>query len=1419
MPTSGPTWEPTAHPTALPSAAPIRMPTSSPEMLQTDPPVSAPSVTPTAAPSRAPSIAPTRHPSMLPTNRPTQNPTAVPTQSPTARPTEQPSQTPTTVPTTTPSRTPTATPTAAPTAAPTDAPTLPPTALPSLSPSAVPSSSPTTAASACDDPVAEPRTRKDCRSAGVWAGATHVPLMSNGPATGADEDANVIRTLNARGIVIGEATICALGQATRDANLSAYVQRWSLVVDAPSDDAVLQGKRSAWLVAELRNASDYNVASRIANGVSATDVGDMLVQHASAINSDPETPSVRSLLMDQVTSGALADIAGDAAAIVRDAVDDVLGPVMDFSGLNVRLAQGVSDTVTVSFTVPGNLPAPDLDALASCEAAGDDGLEGDDGSPGEEDAGGAADSVMARLMLSAATDAMFAAGETSELDRRRRQEPQPTGPLTPAPTSAPNPEWCPKEDDEDTTLEEKILDRTLEMIKTKSFEYEIDQGGCTACAVAADGNSTAGPCKQTDGPGIDRCFEFAVDTTDCNVAVGHRKCPSPAALSPQIAFKWTLPGSFYFTFTWKVGWLWPGAGEFVFYARINMDPHMGYAEGSGFANRIDFTGDSGFTAVKKNLGMHGYGRFVDKAKAPYFKALGAGAGIGYAANGTAGLADGAAIVTAGKSLGVFSPAYFKALMTAYARNFKYTFVRPGAPVADLEFSAKYTETGVDRDGRADLSAEIHLTLNNVFGATSAPCHSFCDGMYYIYDWLNVATGSKHKDPTSYDPAVLWGNARNPWPLILTRDFRWGGLAPGIPGNERIAEQQLRRQYGVACPTDRTAHQAGDGGDGIHCDRVSPRRDTNTPNLAQSTGLATQFGESSYAVPGFKDRLESGLNTWNFGDAASKWLVFLRGSSDLKALAYGSPSFWATYVPDPCEGKSTTYRISNGLQASECTDDFGCELTRRGGEQECRSVGGATLPHPAQWTAPAAFQYQLVGPALELALCMRGRTSRLNNKVSRVYCAKEIESVRAAGPIEHREDGSYMAYIKGMGNGHAARSVMRAVGAFWQAAQRVHQRSMVEASDKAQMLACLWFSRKNLRPYNLGQRQGFSGKKAARPTLPARLTVFEAPALRNLRTAGIGEFTYRTGPDSECSADRGGSAATGSAGYPLRFDLRLINQNAWDRTEPEWENFGCGDDFTGTYPFVVNGPGGRIPAAGPQLCADGNGVGLRKAWLNSIPRTDRRTSAWDPGSGRWAFKHCFAGEDGMPWSGVPKAEVGLLPGLRIPVPKMRWLPLLDTLFRMGQFNGKQLELKSLLMDYPDRGTTFKQRDDEYIGRPAEVRSWPNSQDFDGVSALEQHWMHQKMWLRSALVTKGRAPTFQKRVNMDVFRPQTSAFTNYWTGSGTTGAGAKAALQDELKESLQKTSGTAVQNEEGNRWDLSLRMKVGLSLKSMICTLMS
>jgi hypothetical protein len=106
--------------------------------------------------------------------------------------------------------------------------------------------------------------------------------------------------------------------------------------------------------------------------------------------------------------------------------------------------------------------------------------------------------------------------------------------------------------------------------------------------------------------------------------------------------------------------------------------------------------------------------------------------------------------------------------------------------------------------------------------------------------------------------------------------------------------------------------------------------------------------------------------------------------------------------------------------------------------------------------------------------------------------------------------------------------------------------------------------------------------------------------------------------------------------------------------------------------------------------------------------------------------------------------------------MRWLPLLDTMVRMAKFKNDHLALKSLVVDYPDQGKTFKQLNDEYIGTPREVRDWPDSQSIDshdGGIQLEEHWMNQKMWLRSALATPGRVPTLQKKMYMGDFRPIT------------------------------------------------------------------
>jgi len=197
------------------------------------------------------------------------------------------------------------------------------------------------------------------------------------------------------------------------------------------------------------------------------------------------------------------------------------------------------------------------------------------------------------------------------------------------------------------------------------------------------------------------------------------------------------------------------------------------------------------------------------------------------------------------------------------------------------------------------------------------------------------------------------------------------------------------------------------------------------------------------------------------------------------------------------------------------------------------------------------------------------------------------------------------------------------------------------------------------------------------------------------------------------------------------------------------------------------------------------------------------------------------------SGVPKADG------EVESPKMRWLPLLDTLVRLGQFSGKHLQLKNLLLDFPDTGDSFTQRGDEYVKKRTQVRSWPKSQgltvaghhtDAMGSSKVELHWMHQRMWLRSALTAPKRAPAFAKAVNMDALRPQTKEFTDYWDpptappSSEPPSDEAKNGHLEDLATALKSAPGTALSREPDD-WDLSLRWKIGLSLKSFICLLLS
>jgi hypothetical protein len=192
---------------------------------------------------------------------------------------------------------------------------------------------------------------------------------------------------------------------------------------------------------------------------------------------------------------------------------------------------------------------------------------------------------------------------------------------------------------------------------------------------------------------------------------------------------------------------------------------------------------------------------------------------------------------------------------------------------------------------------------------------------------------------------------------------------------------------------------------------------------------------------------------------------------------------------------------------------------------------------------------------------------------------------------------------------------------------------------------------------------------------------------------------------------------------------------------------------------------------------------------------------------------------MPWSGVPGDDG------RAKSPKLRWLPLLDTLVRMGQFNGKHQRLKALIMDYPEPDTYFTQKPAEAI-RVITSKLFKNSEDISltGPSdpALENFWMLQKMWLRSALVTPGRAPTFAKISKVDSNLPTTPAFLKTWDAAKLPpNLDVQEDLMGPLQSSLRKTTGTVLvqDRDEGNRWDMSLRWQIGLSMKSVICMIMA
>lgn len=124
--------------------------------------------------------------------------------------------------------------------------------------------------------------------------------------------------------------------------------------------------------------------------------------------------------------------------------------------------------------------------------------------------------------------------------------------------------------------------------------------------------------------------------------------------------------------------------------RFVIDPRMGVAEGNVFAARFDRRIDTGnFGAATKNYFLHGYGMY--------------------------NLGD-----PIGDSKGFF---------LKVGQVWKYAFQRPGRrPIIDIELGFNSGEVSFD-NFPADLSAGVRISLSNLAGATKAPCHSFCDGIW------------------------------------------------------------------------------------------------------------------------------------------------------------------------------------------------------------------------------------------------------------------------------------------------------------------------------------------------------------------------------------------------------------------------------------------------------------------------------------------------------------------------------------------------------------------------------------------------------------------------------------------------------------------------------------------------------------------
>ena len=328
--------------------------------------------------------------------------------------------------------------------------------------------------------------------------------MAQGPGTGPDDDMEALASLVARNITVGPELSCALLKAMRDPAAAAYARRWSLVVGPPTLEGALAGGRPAWLIMHI-DPADYINASKVAVGATADDVASMLASVADSINNPSDGAEggaesgrdIRSLILDRLADSAAAELAGDALEWVRDAVENIVGPAMDFAALRQNISDSRQPRVLIPFRTSAAIASGSVEGSCSADEPNGEVDEAD----GEEEEGAAA-TLSDQLVAAALSDAAAQAAADAEADgpdgregggRWRRDDggeggdalPSTDRPTTAAPSAAPSanptisttttpPDWCPSDRTHQVDKEKIKKDFAIEFLQKVAATGGID---------------------------------------------------------------------------------------------------------------------------------------------------------------------------------------------------------------------------------------------------------------------------------------------------------------------------------------------------------------------------------------------------------------------------------------------------------------------------------------------------------------------------------------------------------------------------------------------------------------------------------------------------------------------------------------------------------------------------------------------------------------------------------------------------------------------------------------------------------------------------------------------------------------------------------------------------------------------------------